>query len=196
MRLGTLVTNPVVRDPTVTASLFATLNVISKGRMDLGIGRGDSSRRVMGKKPATMERLEEAVSVIRLLWKGGIQSHRGRHFTVENACVYTLPENTPQIYVAAGGEKMSQLAAQIGDGLITAGDEGSVIKAFNTAGGKKRPKFAQLTVCWAKTEKEARQTLRRHFEQIGFRKIGKTKLDGLSLSQVTPNLADIIRPGR
>src|SRR5882672_4653556 len=61
MRFGTCVTNPVVRDPTVTASLLATLNQISGGRFDCGIGRGDSSRRVMGKKPATLEILEQAV---------------------------------------------------------------------------------------------------------------------------------------
>src|SRR5262245_60099254 len=54
MRLGTCVTNPAVRDATVTASLLATLNRISEGRMALGIGRGDSSRRVMGKKPTTL----------------------------------------------------------------------------------------------------------------------------------------------
>src|SRR5437899_9255767 len=65
MRLGPCVTNPAVRDPTVTASLLATLNRISGGRMDLGIGRGDSSRRVMGKKPTTIENLEQAVQVIR-----------------------------------------------------------------------------------------------------------------------------------
>src|SRR5216117_1141219 len=70
MRLGTCVTNPVVRDPTVTASLLATLNRISGGRMDLGIGRGDSSRRVMGKKPTTLQNLEEAVQVIRDLNSG------------------------------------------------------------------------------------------------------------------------------
>src|SRR5919198_5178067 len=54
MRLGTCVTNPAVRDASVTASLLATLNRISHGRMDFGIGRGDSSRRVMGKKPTTL----------------------------------------------------------------------------------------------------------------------------------------------
>ena len=58
LRLGTCVTNPAVRDVTVTASLFATLNLISKGRMVLGIGRGDSSRRVLGQKPTTLETLE------------------------------------------------------------------------------------------------------------------------------------------
>src|SRR6516225_3756685 len=61
MRLGTCVTNPAVRDITGTASLFATLDLISGGRMQLGIGRGDSSRRVLGKKPVTAGDLERAV---------------------------------------------------------------------------------------------------------------------------------------
>src|SRR5882724_5432788 len=61
MRLGTCVTNPATRDITVTSSLFATLNLISGGRMDLGIGRGDSSRRVLGKKPVISSSLEESV---------------------------------------------------------------------------------------------------------------------------------------
>src|SRR5882672_2583430 len=78
MRLGTCVTNPAVRDWTVTASLLATLNRISGGRMDLGIGRGDSSRRVMGKKPTTLERLEETVSVIRDLCAGKQIEYEGR----------------------------------------------------------------------------------------------------------------------
>jgi hypothetical protein len=62
MRLGTCVTNPATRDITVTSSLFATLNLISGGRMQLGIGRGDSSRRVLGKKPVTVAQLEQAVN--------------------------------------------------------------------------------------------------------------------------------------
>src|SRR5216110_3698512 len=77
MRFGTCVTNPVVRDASVTASLLATLNRISGGRMDLGIGRGDSSRRVMGKKPTTLERLEETVSIIRALTRGDSVFYRG-----------------------------------------------------------------------------------------------------------------------
>src|SRR5262245_17343768 len=77
MHLGTCVTNPVVRDPTVTASLLATLNRISGGRMDIGIGRGDSSRRVMGKKPTTLENLEACVSVIRDLCAGREITYEG-----------------------------------------------------------------------------------------------------------------------
>src|SRR5512136_1286508 len=70
MRLGTCVTNPATRDITVTSSLFATLNLISGGRMQLGIGRGDSSRRVLGKKPVTAVQLEEAVQKFRDLTGG------------------------------------------------------------------------------------------------------------------------------
>src|ERR1700733_1055441 len=70
MRLGTCVTNPATRDLTVTASLFATLNLISGGRMELGIGRGDSSRRVLGKKPVSWSQLEQSVNVFRDLTSG------------------------------------------------------------------------------------------------------------------------------
>src|SRR5690349_12199777 len=67
LRLGTCVTNPATREPSVTASTLAVLNEISDGRMDLGIGRGDSARRVLGKPPTTMAHLDEAVQVIRTL---------------------------------------------------------------------------------------------------------------------------------
>ena len=70
MRLGTCVTNPATREPTVTASALATLQEISGGRMDLGIGRGDSARRVLGKAPTSMAMLEEAALVIRDLAEG------------------------------------------------------------------------------------------------------------------------------
>ena len=70
MRLGTCVTNPGTREPTVTASLLATLDEISGGRMDLGIGRGDSARRVLGKPPMTLAHTEEAILAIRALVAG------------------------------------------------------------------------------------------------------------------------------
>src|SRR5271167_1477943 len=78
MRLGTCVTNPATRDITVTSSLFATLNLISGGRMQLGIGRGDSSRRVLGKKPGTPAELEQAVRAFRNLTGGKEMEYEGR----------------------------------------------------------------------------------------------------------------------
>src|ERR671927_1055919 len=113
MRLGTCVTNPAVRDPTVTASLLATLNRLSGGRMNLGIGRGDSSRRVMGKKPTTLERLEETVQVVRDLCAGKQIEYEGRDIQMTWA-----DGGVPPIWVAAYGPKALRLAGRVGDGGI------------------------------------------------------------------------------
>lgn len=113
MRLGTCVTNPAVRDITVTSSLFATLNLISRGRMQLGIGRGDSSRRVLGKKPVTVGQLEEAVKEFRKLTGGQEIEYESRkaRLTWANAGV-------PPVWVAGYGPKVLELAGRVADGVI------------------------------------------------------------------------------
>jgi probable F420-dependent oxidoreductase len=113
MRLGTCVTNPATRDITVTSSLFATLNLISGGRMDLGIGRGDSSRRVLGKKPVTSAQLEQAVKDFRALTGGDQSDYEGRtaQFTWASGGV-------PPVWVAGYGPKVLELAGRIADGVI------------------------------------------------------------------------------
>ena len=113
MRLGTCVTNPAVRDPTVTASLLATLNRVSGGRMDLGIGRGDSSRRVMGKKPATLERLEETVNLIRALTSGNPITYERQSIQMPWANA-----GVPPVWVAGYGPKALGCAGRIADGII------------------------------------------------------------------------------
>ncbi len=113
MRIGTCVTNPAVRDATVTASLLATLNRISDGRMDLGIGRGDSSRRVMGKKPTTLERLEETVGVVRDLCAGNKIEYEGRDIQMTWA-----DAGVPPVWVAGYGPKALRSAGRVGDGVI------------------------------------------------------------------------------
>src|SRR5215471_17268205 len=113
MRLGTCVTNPIVRDPTVTASLLGTLNRISGGRFDCGIGRGDSSRRVMGKKPSTLETLEQAVQVIRDLNSGKKINYDGQTLEMSWA-----KAGTPPVWVAGYGPKALTCAGRIGDGVV------------------------------------------------------------------------------
>jgi probable F420-dependent oxidoreductase len=113
LRLGTCVTNPAVRDATVTASLLATLNQISGGRMDCGIGRGDSSRRVMGKKPTTLENLEQTVAVIRDLNSGKQITYEGQAIQMPWAV-----KGVPPIWVAGYGPKALRCAGRIGDGVI------------------------------------------------------------------------------
>jgi len=147
LRLGTGVTCPTLRiHPAIISHAAATAAALMPGRFFLGVGAGENlNEHIIGRKwppPAVRkEMLEEAICVIRLLWKGGLQNHRGRYFTVENARLFTLPEKLPPIFIAAGGEKMAELAARAGDGLITAGDENIVIKKFNAAGGKKKPRY-------------------------------------------------------
>ncbi len=112
MRLGTCVTNPATRDPTVTASALATLNLISGGRMDLGIGRGDSARRVMGKKPTTLATLEQSVRIIRDLASGQPTDYDGEQIRMEWASG-TLP-----VWIAGYGPKALHMAGRIADGII------------------------------------------------------------------------------
>jgi probable F420-dependent oxidoreductase len=113
MHLGTMVTNPVVRDVTVTASLFGTLNLISNGRMELGIGRGDSSRRVLGKKPTTLAYLEESVRVFRELNSGHEVLYDGHPVRLNWVNGYP-----PRVWVAGYGPKVLRLAGRIADGII------------------------------------------------------------------------------
>jgi len=113
MRFGTCVTNPAVRDWTVTASLLATLNRISGGRMDLGIGRGDSSRRVMGKKPTTLADLEACVQTVRDLCTGNQIVYEDQPIRMAWA-----DAGVPPVWVAGYGPKALRCAGKIGDGVI------------------------------------------------------------------------------
>jgi probable F420-dependent oxidoreductase len=112
MRLGTCVTNPAVRDITVTASLLATLNLISGGRMELGIGRGDSSRRVLGKKPVTWTQLEDSVRMIRELTAGREIEYDGQPTRLSWA------NGSPPVWIAGYGPKVLHMAGRVADGII------------------------------------------------------------------------------
>ena len=107
LRLGTCVTNPATREPSVTASTLAVLQELSGGRMDLGIGRGDSARRVLGKPPTTLAVLEEATNVIRDLCEGRAVTYEGTALTMEWVPRHKLP-----VWIAGYGPK-----AQVRDRL-------------------------------------------------------------------------------
>jgi len=118
LRLGTCVTNPATREPSVTASLLATLNELSGGRMDLGIGRGDSARRVLGKPPTSMKDLEEAVHVIRALVEGRSVEYEGTMLELTWASGGRLP-----VWIAGYGPVALKLTGRIADGsMLQIGD--------------------------------------------------------------------------
>ena len=113
LRLGTCVTNPATRDPSVTASVLAVLQIVSGGRMDLGIGRGDSARRVMGKKPTTLDDLERAAVLIRDLCEGREADHDGTRIRLDWAPLHDLP-----VWIAGYGPKALELTGRVADGAI------------------------------------------------------------------------------
>jgi coenzyme F420-dependent glucose-6-phosphate dehydrogenase len=162
--LGTGVTAPIMRiHPAIIAQAAATAACLMPGRFFLGVGTGENlNEHILGDKwpPADtrLEMLEEAVDVMRLLWEGGQQSHDGAFYSVENARIYDLPDDPLQVMVAGSGERAAQLAGRVGDGFIGTSPRKETIQAFERAGGKGKPRYGQLTVSWAKTEKEAVKT--------------------------------------
>ena len=156
------------------------------GRFFLGVGTGENlNEHILGDRwpsaPERREMLEEAM-VLRLLWQGGEQSYRGRHYTVDHARIYDVPNPLPPIYVAASGELAAQLAAHLGDGLVSVGPSAEVVKAYRAAGGTGRamarstsagrpatPRRAAWAASGGRTRRSRRVSqelpLPRHFEQ-------------------------------
>jgi G6PDH family F420-dependent oxidoreductase len=164
--IGTAVTCPTVRiHPGIIAQAAATVASMMPGRFMLGLGTGENlNEHIFGSRwPAPGKRLEmlaEAVEVIQKLWRGGWQSHQGRHYTIENARIFSLPEQLPPILVASASTRSAQLAGRLAQGIISTKPNPSTIQAFEEAGGRSKPRFGQLTVCWAPNEAQAvRQAL-------------------------------------
>ena len=172
LKVGTGVTCPTIRvHPAIVAQAAATTATMMPGRFFLGIGTGENlNEHVHGDRwPPAAERLamlDEAVTVIRRLWSGEQVSHRGEHYKVENARIYTLPEEAPPIVVAAGGTAAAEVAGRIGDGLVGVSPDTEVVEIFNTAGGDGKPRYGQVQVCYAEDEERAKQTALEWFPNI------------------------------
>ena len=162
--LITGITCPTMRyHPAIVAQAAATVASLAPGRFSLGVGTGENlNEHIIGAKWPPYETraamLEEAVEVIRRLWTGETVDHEGEHFTVENARLYTLPEELPPLLVAGSGEKAAELAGRLGDGFIGVQPDRKLVEAFEgvqqTNG---RPKYLQVNVCVAESEAAARK---------------------------------------
>jgi G6PDH family F420-dependent oxidoreductase len=157
INIATGVTCPIMRiHPAVIAQAAATTQVMANGRFWLGVGTGEAlNEHILGQKwPETdvrLEMLEEAVEVMRALWSGKQTSHYGKHFTVENARIYTLPDAAPPVYISGFGKKAVGVAAKIGDGLVGTSPEETLLKEYDARGGA-GPKHGQLKVAWASSK--------------------------------------------
>jgi coenzyme F420-dependent glucose-6-phosphate dehydrogenase len=155
------VTCPTVRiHPAVLAQAVATTAILFEGRLVWGVGTGeDLNEHILGRRwppaPVRLEMLEEAIGVIRRLWSEDSVTHRGTHYTVEDARIFDKPDQLPPVIVSAFGPKAGEVAARIGDGLwMTGTDGGPALDSFR-AGGGRGPVYTQITICWGEDREEA-----------------------------------------
>lgn len=164
--VGTAVTCPSMRiHPAIIAQASATAAILLHNRFILGLGAGENlNEHVDGRKwPAGRARLamlEEAIDVIFELWKGDLTNHCGRYFTVENAQLFSVPENLPPVYVAAAKKGGAQFAGRRAQGFISTSPDSSLVDTFVRAGGEGKPRLGQIAICWARTEKEGQRIAR------------------------------------
>jgi coenzyme F420-dependent glucose-6-phosphate dehydrogenase len=166
IQIGTAVTCPIIRThPAIVAHAAATSAVLTGGRFFLGVGTGENlNEHVHGDKwpqpSVRLEMLEEAVEILRTLWQGGYQSHRGPHYMVERSRLYTLPDEPPPIVVAAAAEEAAKLAGRIGDGYMNTSPDEELVRTYEQAGGK-GPRYGKVLCCYVDDDAEAKRRLRK-----------------------------------
>jgi G6PDH family F420-dependent oxidoreductase len=164
VRVGVGVTCPIIRiHPAILAHATATTALLFEGRFFFGVGSGEAlNEHVLGHRwpPAgvRLAMLEEAVAVIRALWRGKTVDHRGEFYEVENAKLFDPPSEAPPIIVSAFGPKAVELAARIGDGYWGNAPDRELVARYRRNGGA-GPRYAQLNLCWAEDAAMARKTV-------------------------------------
>ncbi|MFF0780163.1 LLM class F420-dependent oxidoreductase [Streptomyces sp. NPDC003720] len=165
--IETAVTCPTVRiHPAVLAQAAATSAVLTGGRFRLGVGTGEAlNEHILGDRwpPAhvRLEMLEESIQVMRRLFTGEEVNHHGTHYTVENARLYTIPDEPVPIDISGFGPKATSLAARVGDGYITMMPDEEMVTQFRKGGGGAKPVSGGTKVCYGTDRDECVRTVRR-----------------------------------
>jgi probable F420-dependent oxidoreductase len=195
MHFGPCVTNPGVRDWTVAASTYASLNLIGGERMEIGVGRGDSSRRVLGHKPLTVETMIAFADALRTLV-------RGEHYTYDGQDVQ-IPWTKSElpIWIAAYGPKALAAAGEHADGLILQLADPWLVKWFSdqakeagTAAGRDMRKFKVMSAApvWVGDLETARAQTRWFPAMVGNHVADLVERYGKSGGSVPQRLTDYI----
>jgi G6PDH family F420-dependent oxidoreductase len=167
MWLGTLVTCPFIRyHPALIAQAAATIQLLADGRFTLALGAGERlNEHVVGRGwPAVDQRhemLSESIDAIRELWRGGFTTYQGEHIRVEDARIYSMPDNPPEILVAASGPFAAALAAEKGDGLVGTEPRADLVSSFRDGGGQGKRTHGQIACSWDRSEDRSRESAMR-----------------------------------
>lgn len=196
LEVTTAVTCPTTRiHPAILAQAAATSSSLLQGRFRLGVGTGERlNEHVLGQHwpplSVRLAMLEEAVEVLRELWEGGTVTRHGDHYTVENARIYTTPDGELPILVSAFGPEATDVAARIGDGLMSTSPDADVLSRYREAGGA-GPAVATVKVCWGPDEAEARTTAHRLWASSG---VPGESSQELSLPRHFEQAAELVTP--
>jgi G6PDH family F420-dependent oxidoreductase len=196
LTVTTAVTCPILRiHPAVLAQATATSSSLLGGRFRFGVGTGERlNEHVLGQHwpPAAVRRemLGEAIDVTRALWAGDVVTHRGRHYTVENARIYTRPVGDIPVIVSAFGTDASRVAAEIGDGIMSTSPDQDVLGTYAAAGGR-GPSIATVKLCWGPDEDEAKRTAHRLWASSG---IPGEASQELAMPQHFEEAAELVTP--
>ncbi|HLM17747.1 MAG TPA: TIGR03557 family F420-dependent LLM class oxidoreductase [Acidimicrobiia bacterium] len=164
VQVGVGVTCPIIRiHPAIIAQAAATTSLLFDGRFFLGLGTGEAlNEHIAGGRwppPAVRrEMLEEAVEIMRKLFTGDTVEYRGEHYEVDNARLFDPPTSDLPLVVSGFGPEAAALAGRIGDGFWGNAPDPELVGEFDAAGGT-GPRYAQLNVCWAPSEEQARRTV-------------------------------------
>jgi G6PDH family F420-dependent oxidoreductase len=182
MKVTTAVTCPTIRiHPAIVAQAAATSAVMLDGNFCLGLGSGEAlNEHVIGARwpeaDERLEMLEEAVDVIRTLWRGGPHDYRGRHYRVEHARVYDLPERPPPIIISGFGPKSVSLVARIGDGYCTVGPDAESVRSYRDQARNGHLVQGGLKVCCGPDVDRHAETIRAYadagFDELYINQIG------------------------
>jgi coenzyme F420-dependent glucose-6-phosphate dehydrogenase len=195
IRLGTAVTCPLIRmHPVLVAQAAATSALLMDGRFFLGVGTGEAlNEHVTGARwPRADERLDmldEALEIITKLWRGGYETYRGNHYTVEQARVYDVPDTPPELIVAAAAEQAAKLAAKWGDGLISTAPSSDVVEVYKQEGGSE-PIHGKVTGCFAASKEDASRVA---LERQPNTAMGGTISQDLPLPRDFETVAELVR---
>src|SRR5918912_291636 len=156
VRMISLVTCPILRyHPAIVAQKAATMGALSGGRFELGLGAGENlNEHIVGEgwPPASTrhEMLAEAIAVIRELWGGGYVTHHVEHYDVEDARIFTPPDEPVPLHVAVSGERSIELALEHADGMVAVDPDPELTRRFEG-----RPRVGQLAMSVHADEQEA-----------------------------------------
>lgn len=168
------VTCPTIRiHPAIMAQAAATsAALLGPGRFNFGVGTGEAlNEHVLGdhwpEADVRLEMLEEAIAIMRAMWEGDQFSHDGTHYLVENARLYTLPDEPPPVLISGFGPKAIELAGRIGDGFCTVEPDADGIQQFKDAGGEGKVVHAGTKVCYGEDAEACLDTVYRLWPNEG-----------------------------